>query len=381
MRCRTSGSSANFTISWISFLPPSSAGCDLPAMISCTGRSGSSSSRLRRAGSRSISVSRLYDGTRRAKPMVSTSGSSALSIQPSSAGAAPRFCQERAQPGPGVLDEALAQHPLGRPDVGGRDLVDDVPHLRVVGLDVGAGLRGQVEDLAGHPGRRVHAVGDRADRHVGLVEVGPEPVEHPARHVAVQLGDAVGALGQAEAHHRHVEDRGVAAVEVLGAEGQDLLGRHAGGRAVAREVLLDEVAREPVDAGRDRGVRGEHGAGAGDLERGVEVELRAVGVDGELADPLEAEEARVALVGVEDLGLGGAGDPGVGTEGADAADAEQQLLEQPVLGGAAVQPVGHVAELAGVLLDVGVEQQQRDAADLGDPDAGVQGVARRAPGS
>ena len=77
MRCRTSGSSANRTISWISFLPPSSAGCDLPAITSCTGRSGWSSSRLSRSGSRSISVSRLYDGTRRANPIVSTSGSSA----------------------------------------------------------------------------------------------------------------------------------------------------------------------------------------------------------------------------------------------------------------------------------------------------------------
>ena len=53
--------------------------------------------------------------------------------------------------------------------------------------------------------------------------------------------------------------------------------------------------------------------------------------DGELADPLEAEEAGVALVGVEHLGLRGSGDPRVRAQRADAADAEQQLLEQPVL--------------------------------------------------
>src|SRR6478735_4264445 len=52
MRCRTSGSSAKRTISWISFLPPSSAGWDLPAMISWIGRSGWSSSFLSRPGSR-----------------------------------------------------------------------------------------------------------------------------------------------------------------------------------------------------------------------------------------------------------------------------------------------------------------------------------------
>ena len=64
-------------------------------MTSWTGRSGCSSSALSRSGSRSISVSRLYDGTRRAKPIVSTSGSSAVSIQPSSASAAPRLRHER----------------------------------------------------------------------------------------------------------------------------------------------------------------------------------------------------------------------------------------------------------------------------------------------
>ncbi len=70
------GSSANSTICWISALPPSSAGCDLPAMTIWIGRLGSVSSRFSRAGSRSIKVNRLYEGTRRAKPNVTTSGSS-----------------------------------------------------------------------------------------------------------------------------------------------------------------------------------------------------------------------------------------------------------------------------------------------------------------
>ena len=111
---------------------------------------------------------------------------------------------------------------------------------------------------------------------------------------------------------------------------------------------------------------------------------RAVLGHGQLADPLEAEEAGVALVGVEDLGLGVAGDPRVGAQGAHAADAEQQLLEQAVLGGAAVQPVGHLAQRQRVVLDVGVEQQQRHPADLRDEDArdelGVARASRGAPG-
>ena len=277
----------------------------------------------------------------------------------------------------GVLDEAVAQHALGRPDLGGRDLVGDVEHGdRVVGVRVGAGthavVTGQVEDLAGHPGRGVHAVGDRGDRALVGVELRPQAAEHVAADVAVQLRDAVGALREAEAHDGHVEDRRVAGLEVLGAERQDLVDRDAGAGVVAAEVLRDQVAREAVDAGRDRRVGGEHGAGAGDLQRGVEVEVLLLG---ELADALEAEEAGVALVGVEHLGVRGAGDAGVGAQRADAADAEQHLLAEAVLGVAAVEAVGDVADQLAVLLDVGVEQQQRDAADLGHPDAGGQGLA------
>ena len=137
-------------------------------------------------------------------------------------------------------------------------------------------------------------------------KAGQRPLNIPRDTWPWSCGDAVGALGEAEAHHGHVEDAGVAAVVVLGAEGEDPVDRHAGRRRVAAEVLGDQLAREPVDAGRDGRVGREDGAGARDLERGVEVEVRTVLVDGELADPLDAEEAGVALVGVEDLGGRGA---------------------------------------------------------------------------
>ncbi len=83
----------------------------------------------------------------------------------------------------------------------------------------------------------------------------------------------------------------------------------------------------------------------------------------------------MALVGVVDLRHRRAGEAGVGADGAHAADAEQHLLAQAVLGVAAVEPVGDVTEVLGVLLDVGVHQQQRHASDLGDPDAHGQGLA------
>ena len=78
----------------------------------------------------------------------------------------------------------------------------------------------------------------------------------------------------------------------------------------------------------------------------------------------------MALVGVEDLGV-----DAEGVEGADAADAEQDLLAQPVLGLAAVEPVGDVAQVGRVLVDVGVEEVERHPADLGLPHPGDEGGA------
>ena len=111
------------------------------------------------------------------------------------------------------------------------------------------------------------------------------------------------------------------------------------------------------------------------VERLVEVEAVLLG---ELADALEAEEAGVPLVGVEHLGLGVPVSVAVRADRAHAADAEQHLLQQPVLGAAAVEPVGDLALGRRVVLDVGVEQQQRDPADLRPPDLRVQRARRRA---
>ena len=210
----------------------------------------------------------------------------------------------------------------------------------------------------------MHAVGHRPDRHVRGVEARPQPGEHLPAHRAVQLAHAVDALRQPHAHDGHVEHARVAAGEGLGAERQHPVHRQRGLRLRAAELSPDQVHGEPVDAGRDRGVRGEHGACPAQLQRLVEVEP-ALEV---LPDPLDAQESRVSLVGMEHLGLGMPGDGAVGPHRPHPADAQQQFLAQPVVAAAAVEPVGHLAQVRVVLLDVGVEQQQRHPADLRDPD-------------
>ena len=83
----------------------------------------------------------------------------------------------------------------------------------------------------------------------------------------------------------------------------------------------------------------------------------------QLADAFEAEEPGMALVAVEHLRV----DP-EGAQGPDAADAEDDLLAQPVVRVAAVEAVGDGDAVGRVAVDVGVEQVQGDLADVGAPD-------------
>ena len=89
---------------------------------------------------------------------------------------------------------------------------------------------------------------------------------------------------------------------------------------------------------------------------------------GELAQPLELEERRVALVHVEDRRR-----QAEAAQDAHAADAEHELLAQPVPAVAAVERVRDVAGPVGVALDLRVEEVERDAPDLRVPDADPDG--------
>jgi len=119
-------------------------------------------------------------------------------------------------------------------------------------------------------------------------------------------------------------------------------------------------------------VRGEHRSRAYHLQCLVEGEA----LTDQVGDALQAEEPCVALVGVEHLGGRSSGQVVPRLDGAHAADAEQQLLQQAVLSSSAVQAVGHRAQPLLVVRDVRVEQQQRHAADGDLPDAGVQHAVR-----
>ena len=90
---------------------------------------------------------------------------------------------------------------------------------------------------------------------------------------------------------------------------------------------------------------------------------------GEFAGLLDQHERRVALVEMPRRGL-----HAQRPQCPHAADAQHQLLVKPHLAATHVQDVGDGAVLVGVLGDVRVQQQQRDAADLHEPDGDLHGA-------
>ena len=88
----------------------------------------------------------------------------------------------------------------------------------------------------------------------------------------MQLADAVGDVRQADGQHGHAE-RFVVVARVLPAQAQELLPVDLQRRQVRAEIMLDELRREDVVAGRHGRVRGEAGAGGDGLAGRGEVEL------------------------------------------------------------------------------------------------------------
>ena len=142
--------------------------------------------------------------------------------------------------------------------------------------------------------------------------------------------------------------------------------------AVAVEVGFDQVRRESIVAGGDRGVGRERQL-RGYLEGGL-VE-RARGTRRQmLAGKLERQERRMAFVHVQDVGLGIRRQDG--PQRAQTTDAEHDLLANAGVLIAAVQVAGDPAVVLAVVGQIGVQQIQRHAPNRGHPDAGEHGAAR-----
>ena len=201
----------------------------------------------------------------------------------------------------------------------------------------------------------MHPVGDVTDRDVLDRTIGPQVVPHPACNLAVAAADAVrGATGA----QRELADAERLALVVgpRAPEPDDLRGIRVQLAGDARERLQHLVGGVRVVAGRDRRMRGEDGLGA----RGGDAfgERAAVCAGG-----LERDERRVALVEVQQARL-----DAHRLQCSQPADAEQHVLRQPRVRLADVQPRRDPARGEVVLRPLGVEQVERDAADVDAPD-------------
>ena len=124
--------------------------------------------------------------------------------------------------------------------------------------------------------------------------------------------------------------------------------------------MNDELAGKPIDAGWNRSVGRKDRPRAGEFECGVEVNATLH----VLPDPLQTKEPGMTFVGVVHAGRWCARDSAVGADGAYAAHTEEHLLLQPMVGTTAVQPVGDFSLITVVLLDIGIQHQQRHPAHL-----------------
>ena len=153
---------------------------------------------------------------------------------------------------------------------------------------------------------------------------------------------------------------------------EDSVDRDAAGVEQRTRHPPDQVGLEPLVAGRDRRVDGEDAVASDRHPRRRRATILGRHV---LAGPLGEQERRVALVEVPDRGR-----EAERPDRADAADAEDELLVEAHLAAADVQDVGDRPVGIGVLGQVRVEQEDRDAPDLGDPDGDGQVATRQLDG-
>lgn len=182
----------------------------------------------------------------------------------------------------------------------------------------------------------------------------------------MQFGYAVAEAAGAQGQYGHAEEL-VFVGGVLAAEGEEAFEVQPEAWEHGGEVFFDQAWREAVDAGGYGSVRGEDLPGGDGLADLVEAQA---GFFAQACDAFEGEQGGVAFVDVEDGGVFAEGGKGF-----DAPDAEDDLLLDAGFHVPAVEVFGDIAVGSCVLWEVGVQEVERDAADVCAPDADGDGSA------
>ena len=173
----------------------------------------------------------------------------------------------------------------------------------------------------------------------------------------MQPGDGVARRRKVHRENGHVEGLPPILLVVPEAPQPLLVGAQSGGPPGGE--LAEEVPGESVVASGNRSV-GSKDSVPGDLLAGI---LERAPSRDKLAHPLEDGESCVTLVHV----VGGRVDTDA-AQRPDAADAQDELLDDAGAQVAAVEPGGERAIFGGVLGNVRVEEEHRDSSDLCLPD-------------
>ena len=201
------------------------------------------------------------------------------------------------------------------------------------------------------------AVGDVADRHVGDRALRPQVLPHPARDLAVAAADAVGRAARAQRELADAE-RLALVVGTRAAEPDDLVAR-----------------RRPARRSRPLSASSTWSAGYVSLPAGTGVCVVKIGPSRDGVESRRRARRRWARAASSDMNAAWPSlrwsearlDPHRG-ERAHAADAEQDVLREPRVGLADVEPRRDPAGGEVVLRALGVEQVERHAADVDAPD-------------
>src|SRR3954447_14207433 len=171
----------------------------------------------------------------------------------------------------------------------------------------------------------MHAVRDRGDRDVSCRALGPDVVPHRARDLAMLGADTVALIGQP-----HRECREVKAIPARGVmpDGANLVALDAELWPIVREVTIDQEGRENIVTGGHRSMAGENGAGRDPIHGRFE----CLPLANMLTNAFEQVKRGMTFIRVPVRRLNAER-----AQRPDAADAENDLLAQPVLEIAAVK--------------------------------------------
>ena len=256
---------------------------------------------------------------------------------------------------------------MGFPHVHVGDLVRALPEvIRVVSRVDVVQLRAEVALVhVSHrlpdPCRHVDAVGHGEDLLVAQTLPGVVGRD------AVEFADRVRGVGQTKRECGHVQ---LATVPVDAAgQFQDSVDRHPAGALAAVAVVQrpgnapHQIGVEALVAGGHRCMDREDAVGADSLQ-GI---FQSHSLRDEGAGPFHEQEGGVAFVEVPDCRR-----DAKGLEGPDAAGPEHQLLVQAHFAAADIQDVRHRPVRLGIFRNVRVQQEDRDASYLDEPNRGVE---------